>query len=154
VRWSLRAPLTGNIGYLNYHSDNALDFFGADETKVKLYILSNAYGIGWAAVSGVLNSCSTSQNPTHRRVTLNIHTDAGVFISTGVASHIKTSLVGYNVVAGDGGLLGKLDGGNTVTNCYDPYHVHFGAPGMSHYGGPWPSAPVTAGQSQPWEKYV
>lgn len=163
VRWTLRAPLTGNVGSLSYHCggaspcDNALDFFAGSGTKVLLYILSDGGAAGSATITSKGDSCSTSANPSQRRLKWDMYTDGGTFISRGVASHIATSLEVNNTVSGNGGSLGNIEGNVSVPDCYDPIHVHYGAPDMATVAPPtgdWPNRSVTAGQDVPWEKYL
>jgi len=153
VKWKLCAPLTGRVGTSNFHADNALDFFAANGTNVKLYVFSETGLVGSGKVTSIRDSCSTVSNPEHKRVQFNIRTNTGTVISPGVASHIKPVVAVGNVISGNGGQIGNLNGGKAVTNCYDPYHTHYGASGMSGVGN-WANTSVTAGFHAPWEKYL
>ncbi len=156
TRWTFRAPLTGQVGVLEYHTPgNALDFFGPLNSCVQLFILSDASAVGWGGITAIGNSCSTTLNPTHRCVSFNLATDNFTAISSSaIACHINpTGSIG-DLVNGNGGILGIIDGQNAVPGCYDPIHVHYGPGAMTGVGGPWANRTVTVGVDAPWEKFV
>lgn len=160
VRWRMLVPFTSDVGILNFHGSgtaahNALDFFRphADSAKALTYIVMNDGTPGWFGVISINNSCSTAVNTAQRCVNFNIATDTFVLISIGIACHIVPTVAVNDLVGGNGGTLGVNQGANSLVECYDATHIHWGAQDMTGVGQ-WANTAVTGGFHAPWEKFV
>jgi hypothetical protein len=129
--WS---PITtsGNYCASDYagHPDDALDFGGADNAFCYFYLTAGPF-YGSGNVTSIVNSCSTSLYPAHRRMTLALYNNGSPaqYMGAVFASHV-IPWISSGAWAWGGGTafcrIGGPSGGTAIFKCWDAPHIHYG----------------------------